>query len=235
MAYPTKPYPDYDRTGPGQEGFKFLTRDPKEELTYTSALLKDVLDPNGDWADAELAVGTTLKTRYNDVVTTLNTTARAEYNTILSGVKNDVYGTTNPTLPDVAYSQFLAGMSSAFGGGHSSVALYTQLATQQKQLAVAELARQVAGTTMALTYNATTAMPLVVPIESGLVGDACASAVEATNAGQIRSQQVRQSKAAGAILSAAQPPIVINGPQVPVDEVVMYASIHAQGTAATTT
>lgn len=230
MAYPTKPYSDYS----GQ-GFTFKTRDPKAELEYTSQLLSDILDPTGYWAEAELHVGTTLKTRYNDVVSTLNTTARGEYATLLSGVKNEVYGTTNPSLPDVAYSQFLAGMSSAFGGGHSSVALYNQLATQQKQIAVQEIATRLASTTMGLTYQATTAMPLVVPIESQLVADVSASGIEAHNAGQIRSQQVRQSQAAGSILSNAQPPLVINGPQVPVDEVVMYASIHAQGAAASTT
>lgn len=231
MAYPTKPYPDY---ASGQ-GFTFKTRDPKEELEYTAQLLSDILDPAGYWAEAELHVGTTLKTRYNDVVSTLNTTARSEYATLLSGVKNEVYGTTNPSLPDVAYSQFLAGMSSAFGGGHSSVALYNQLATQQKQIAVQEIATRLASTTMGLTYQATTAMPLVVPIESQLVADASASGIEAHNAGQIRAQQVRQSRAAGQILASAQPPLVINGPQVPVDEVVMYASIHAQGAAANTT
>ncbi len=231
MAYPDKPYQDYSQDLNGS-GFTFKTRDPKSELDYTAKLLKDIVDPAGDWAEAELNVGTTLKTRYTDVVTTLANTARTEYQTLLGLIKTDVYGGT-PTTPNVAYDQFLAGMSAAMGGGHSSVAGFGVLATQEKQLMVHESASRLAQALMGITYQATTAMPLVVPIESQLVADVCASAVEAHSAGAIRSQQIRQSAAAGTILAAAAPYVGTN--PTPVDEVVMFASLHAQGAAAATT
>lgn len=224
MAYPDKPYPDYTQTG-----FTFKTRDPKEELTYTAKLLKDICDPNGDWADAELGVGTVLKNRYTDVSGTLSNNARAEFTTLLNIIKNDVYGGT-PAAPNVAYNQFLAGMSAAMGGGHSSVDSYANLATQDKQLMVHEAAARLAQSLMGLSYQATSAMPLVVPVESQLVADACASAVEAHSAGSIRSQQIRQSQAAGAHLINAQPNLGTN--PTPVDEVVMFTSLRAQGAAA---
>lgn len=230
MAYPTKPYTDYSHSS-SVSGFTFKTRDPKQELEYTAALLKDIVDPDGDWADAEKAVGNTLKTRYNDVVTTLAGVARTEFTTLLNVIKNDVYGGT-PTTPNVAYDQFLAGMSAAMGGGHTSVATYGNLATQDKQLMVHESAARLAQTLMGLTYQATSGMPLVVPIESQLVADVCSSAVEAHSAGNIRSQQIRQSQAAATELIAAAPFVGTN--PTPVDEVVMFASLHAQGAAANT-
>jgi hypothetical protein len=226
--YPSKPYSDYN----SGQNFIFGTRDPKKELEYTAALLKNIVDPSGDWATAEKSIGTTLKTRYNDVVTTLAATARTEYQNLLTLVKNDVYGGT-PVTPNVAYDQFLAGMSAATGGGHSSVALYSNLATQEKQLMVHESASRLAQSLMGLTYQATSGMPLVVPIESQLVADACASAIEAYSAGEIRAQQIRQSQAAASHLTGAQPYLGNNA--TPVDQVVMFASLHAQGAAANAT
>jgi hypothetical protein len=229
-TYPNKLYPNYD----GGHGFRFTTRDPKKELEYTAQLLSDILDPAGYWAEAELHVGTTLKTRYNDVAGTLTTAARATYDSILNQVKTDIYGGT-PVAPNVAYAQYLAGMSSAFGGGHTSVSMFTNLSNQQMQVQSHDLARQVAGTLMQLTYQATTAMPLVVPIESQLVNDASASAVEQYNLGQIRDQQVRQSVNLGASLSGISQPVTIgNAPQTPADEILAYGSIWAQGDAAQT-
>lgn len=225
--YPSKPYANYSGAG-----FVFATRDPKKELEYTSALLRNIVSPTGDWAAAELSIGTTLKTRYNDVVSTLATTARAEYQNLLTLVKNDVYGGT-PVTPNVAYDQFLAGMSAATGGGHASVALYGNLATQEKQLMVHESASRLAQSLMGLTYQATSGMPLVVPIESQLVADACASSVEAYSAGEIRAQQIRQSQAAAAHLINAQPNLGNN--PTPVDQVVMFTSLRAQGAAAQAT
>ena len=227
-TYPSKLYPDYN----GGHGFTFTTRNPKEELEYTAKLLSDVLDPAGYWAEAELHVGTTLKARYNDVVGTLTTNARATYDSILNQVKTDIYGGV-PVSPNVAYAQYLAGMSSAFGGGHTSVSMFTNLSNQQTQVQSHDLARQVAGTLMQLTYQATTSMPLVVPIESQLVNDASASAVEQYNLGQIRDQQVRQSVTLGEDLLGITAPVTIgNAPQTPADEVLAYGSIWAQGAAA---
>jgi hypothetical protein len=229
-SYPNKLYPSYTGTG-----YTFTTRDPKKELEYTSRLLSDVLDPAGYWAEAELHVGTTLKTRYNDVAGTLTTAARATYDSILNQVKTDIYGGTS-VAPNVAYAQYLAGMSSAFGGGHTSVSMFTNLSNQQMQVQAHESARNIAGTIMQLTYQATTSMPLVVPIESQLVNDASASAVEQYNLGEIRNQQIRQSVALGTRLSAITAPVTIgNAPQTPADEVLAYGSIWAQGQAAATT
>lgn len=248
MPLPTKPYPDVDHkvsvtftpyggtpvTLPNGEGFLFKTRDPAAEMAYTTATLKEILDPTGDWASAENKAATVMKNRFTDVANTLSTNARTEYTALLNTVKNDVYGGT-PVTPNVAYAQYLNGMSSAFGGGHSSVAVYANLASQQTQLAVHEAASRLAQTVMAQAYEATRAMPLVVPVESQMVADACASAVEAHAAGQIRSQQVRQTVVAGTELNAITEPAIVNGPQTPADEVVMYGSIWAQGGAATTT
>lgn len=229
-SYPNKLYSDYA----GGHGYKFTTRDPKKELEYTSQLLSDILDPAGHWAEAELHVGTTLKTRYNDVVGTLTTNARATYDSILTQVKSDVYGGT-PVTPNVAYAQYLAGMSSAFGGGHSAVGMFTNLSNQQMQLQVQESAMKIASSIMGLTYHATTSMPLVVPIESQLMNDASASAVEQYNLGQVRDQQVRQSYEVGHMLSGITEPVTIgNAPQTPADEVLAYGSIHAQGAGAKT-
>jgi hypothetical protein len=227
-TYPNKLYPNYS----GGHGYAFTTRDPKKELEYTSQLLSDILDPTGHWAEAELHVGTTLKTRYNDVVGTLTTNARSTFDSILSQIKTDVYGST-PTATNVAYSQYLAGMSSAYGGGHSSVSMFANLSSQQTQLQVQESAQRIAASIMGLTYQATTAMPLVVPIESQLVNDASASAVEQYNLGQVRDQQVRQSVALGNVLASVSEPVTIgNAPQTPADEVLAYSSINAQGLAA---
>jgi hypothetical protein len=229
-TYPSKLYPDYA----GGHGFKFTTRDPKKELEYTSRLLSDILDPAGFWAEAELHVGTTLKTRFNDVSGTLTTSARAIYDSILSQVKTDVYGGA-PVTPNVAYDQFLAGMSASAGGGHSSVSAYSNLATQERQMQVHESAVNVAKTLMGLTYQATSSMPLVVPIESQLVNDASASAVEQYNLGQVRDQQVRQSYEVGYSLATISAPVTIgNAPQTPADEVLAYGSIKAQGAGAAT-
>ncbi len=183
---------------------------------------------------AELHVGTTLKTRYNDVVGTLTTNARATYDSILGQVKTDVYGGA-PITPNVAYEQFLAGMSAAAGGGHSSATVYANLATQDRQLQVHDSAVNIAKSIMGLTYQATSAMPLVVPIESQLVNDASASAVEQYNLGQIRDQQVRQSYNVGYSLAGISAPVTIgNAPQTPADEVLAYGSIWAQGAGAAT-
>lgn len=227
MPYPSKPYPDFTGTG-----FMFKTRDPKDELEYTSALLRDIVDPSGDWAAAELGVGTVLKNRYTDVSGTLANNARTEFTTLLNLIKTDVYGSTI-TTPNVAYSQFLSGMSAAMGGGHSSVELYGNLATQDRQLMIHEAAARLAQGLMGITYQATSGMPLVVPVESQLVADACSSAVEAHSAGSIRSQQIRQSQAAASYLVNAQPNLGTN--PTPVDEVVMFASLRAQGAAAQAT
>ena len=227
-TYPNKLYPSYA----GGHGYTFTTRDPKKELEYTSQLLSDILDPTGYWAEAELHVGTTLKTRYNDVVGTLNTAARSTYDSILTQVKADVYGGT-PVTPNVAYAQHLAGMSSSYGGGHTSVSMFVNLSNQQMQLQVQKNAQEIAGTIMGLTYNATTAMPLVVPIESQLVNDASASAVEQYNLGQVRDQQVRQSVVLGNRLASTSAPVTTgNAPQTPADEILGYSSIQAQGQAA---
>ena len=227
LPYPTKPYQDYTGTG-----FSFATRDPKKELDYTAALLKNVVATGGDWSLAELSVGNTLKTRYNDVVSTLAATARTEYQTLLGIIKTDVYGGTAVT-PNVAYDQYLAGMSAAMGGGHASVSGFGVLATQEKQLMVHESTSRLAATLMGMTYQATSGMPLVVPIESQLVADACASSVEAYSAGEIRSQQIRQSVAAGSVLNGIQPSIGTN--PTPIDETVLFGSLHAQGAAASAT
>jgi len=231
MALPTKIYPDYDRSASGQEGFKFITRDPAVEMEYTAKTLAEIMKVGGYWAQAETAAGTVLKERFNSVLGGVGTAARGEYDYLISKIKTEVYGSSTPTS-DVVYTQFLAGMSAAMGGGHTSVSMFANIAVQQRQLEVANATAQAAQSVLAHTFDSVKSMPLVVPIESQLISDAHASAVEASSAGQIRSQQIRQSKAAGDILSHISPSVGSN--PTPVDETVMFGSLWAQGAAAET-
>jgi hypothetical protein len=231
MALPDKIYPDYDRSHTGEEGFKFITRDPAAEMEYTAKTLAEVMKVGGYWAQAETAAGTVLKDRFNSVLSSVGVAARAEYDALVAKVKTEVYGSATPTS-DVVYTQFLAGMSAAMGGGHTSVSMFANIAVQQRQLEVSNAAAQAAQSVLAHSFDSVKSMPLVVPIESQLISDAHASAVEASSAGQIRSQQIRQSKAAGNVLGQITPNVGTN--PTPVDEVVMFGSLHAQGAAAST-
>lgn len=227
MALPTKLYSDVTGTG-----FTFQTRDPAAEMEYTAKTLAEVMKTGGYWAQAESAAGAVLKDRFTSVLTDIGASARAEYDSLLNKIKTEVYGSTTPTS-DVVYTQFLAGMSAAAGGGHTNVGMFANIAVQQRQLEVNATAAQVAQSVLAHSFDSVKSMPLVVPIESQLVADSHASAIEAQAAAQIRSQQIRQSQAAGNILANVLPNVGTN--PTPVDEVVMFASLHAQGAAAAAT
>lgn len=230
MALPSKLYPNYDRTS--EEGFSFLTRDPAAEMEYTAKTLAEVMKVGGYWAQAETAVGETLKSRFNSVEDALYTSLSTHWSNKLTEITNNVFpsGSTN----DLAYTQYLAGMSAAMGGGHTSITMFQNITTQEKRLSIVELANKNLQMLAGLTFDATKSMPLVVPVESQLVADACASGVEANAVGQIRSQQIRQSIAAGNIMEAISPGLNINSEPAPIDEVVQYGSIHAAGAAAKT-
>jgi hypothetical protein len=86
---------------------------------------------------------------------------------------------------------------------------------------------------MGLTSGAVSSMPLVVPVESQLVADACSSAIEAYYLAEIRAQQIRQANAAGSILATLSPNQGSN--PTPIDETVMFGTINAQGTLMQTT
>jgi hypothetical protein len=227
MSLPTKLYTDYTGTG-----FTFKTRDPAAEMNYTALTLAEVMKAGGPWATAESAAGQVLKDRFTSVLTDIGTAARAEYDALLAKIKTEVYGSSTPTS-DVVYTQYLAGMSAAMGGGHTNVTMFANIAVQQRQLEVSNAAAQAAQSVLAHSFDSVKSMPLVVPLESQLISDAHASAIEADSAGQIRSQQIRQSQAAGNILAGVMPNVGTN--PTPVDEVVMFASLHAQGAAAAAT
>jgi hypothetical protein len=227
MALPAKLYTDY--TG---AGFTFKTRDPAAEMEYTAKTLAEVMKAGGYWAQAETSAGEVLKDRFNSVLSGVGVAARAEYDALVTKIKTEVYGSATPTS-DVVYTQFLAGMSAAMGGGHTSVSMFANIAVQQRQLEVSNAAAQAAQSVLAHSFDSVKSMPLVVPIESQLISDAHASAIEASSAGGIRSQQIRQSQAAGTILAGVMPNVGSN--PTPVDEVVMFASLHAQGAAAAAT
>ena len=235
MALPTKPYADIT---PLNAGFTFATRDPAYELNYTALTLAEVMREGGPWDIAETAVGKILTERYETTEYKLwhGTAVGAgtlglvhRFDAMKSAISADV---TSAGSQDTALVQYYLGLSAAFGGGHSNTASFINLATQDKKIQIIDAALKVTQALSNVTYQATSAMPLVVPVESQLVADACASAIETNYLAQIRAQQIRQTKAAGAILSAITPSAGTN--PTPIDEVVMFGSIQAQGAAANT-
>lgn len=222
---PTKPYLDY--TG---EGYTFLTRDPAAEMSLTVETLSQLMADGGFWATAETLAGQVLTSRFIGTESNLNNTIANRLNTYVSNANTYVFGTQPEE--STAYAQYLAGMSASFGGGHTSVETFGQVATADKKLTLYDSALKSAISASATSFQATSAMPLVVPLESQLVSDACASAVEAHAMGAIRDQQIRQSQAAGAILAAV---VADQGTHPrPLDEITQIATIQATGAAAIT-
>lgn len=228
MPLPTKLYPDYDRTGAGQENFKFITRDPAAEMEYTVQTLGELLKVGGTWAGAETAAGNVLKERFNTVENYLYSNINSRWATKLSSISSEVLG----NQAEFAYGQYLAGMSAAFGGGHTNTAIFQKVSSEERKLAIIDAATKNLQTLNSLTYQSTSAMPLIVPLESQLVADSAASAVEAHAMGQIRSQQIRQSVASGTILAAAVPNQGNN--PTPYEEILAFAGIQATGAASLT-
>ena len=232
MAYPTKLYGDYgDPNGQpaSASGFKFRTRDPAAEMDYTAKVFNELFEATGPWAIAEGKAGNVLTTRFTATEGTLYTALSQRTTAIRSDFSSYIVpSATN----DTAYNQYLAGMSASFGGGHTSVTALTNITSQDRRIQILELVMKQLQGTGSVTHQATSAMPLLVPVESQLIADACASAVESYALGEIRNQQVRQSQAAGSIMAAVAP-AQGNNP-TPSDEVVMFASINAAGAAATT-
>jgi len=228
MALPSKLYNDYS----GQ-GFTFVTRDPAGEMNYTAQTLAELMKVDGYWAQAETNAGTVLKDRYVSAVSAVGAEAKTQFDTLKNSIKTELYG-NNPANEGIAFSQFLAGMSAAMGGGHASVSYFSNVATQNQQLQILTASAGIAQTVVATAFSAASAMPLVVPLESQLVSDACASGVESNNIGTIRSQQIRQSVSAGMQLSVDLNNENIDGETIKpsFDEVVAAASINAQGAAA---
>ena len=124
-------------------------------------------------------------------------------------------------------------MSAAFGGGHTNVGAFAGVNSNDRRLAIIDTATKNLQTLASLSHGSTSALPLVVPLESQLVSDAHASAVEAYAMGEIRAQQIRQSKAAGDILSTVAPSAGTN--PTPYEEVLAFASVRATGEAAAKT
>ena len=228
MPIPPKPYADIAHTA---EGFTFKTRDPAAEMQYTAQTLAELMGTTGYWATAEKNVGTVLTERFNSSETSLYNNISTQWANKISEITSSAGGTN----ADVAYAQYLQGMSAAFGGGHTNIGAFVGVNSQDRRLAIIDTATKNFATIVGSTVQAVSAMPLVVPIESQLVADACASAVEAHAMGQIRAQQIRQSEAGGEILSQAQDWISTgSGGVPPYEETLAYASVWATGAAAST-
>jgi len=227
MALPSKLYSNYTGTG-----FTFVTRDPAQEMSYTAQTLAELMKSDGYWAEAETNAGVVLTDRFITACDLVGAQAKSQFDEIKDSIKTELYG-ASPANEGVAFSQFLAGMSAAMGGGHASVSYFSNVATQEQQLKVLTSSAQIAQTVVATAFSATSAMPLVVPLESQLISDACASGVESQNIGTIRDQQIRQSVAGGNALSVSVPIGTDIFPSF--DEYVAAASINAQGAAARTT
>ena len=217
-------------------GFTFKTRDPAQEMNYTAQTLAELMKVDGYWAQAETNVGVVLTDRFVTAVDAVGAQAKSQFDEIKNSIKTELYG-ASPANEGVAFSQFLAGMSAAMGGGHASVSYFSNVATQNQQLQILTQSAQIAQTVVGTAFQATSAMPLVVPLESQLISDACASGVESQNIGAIREQQIRQSVAAGLYLNASVDSGIINGEIIvpAFDEKIAVASINAQGAAARTT
>jgi hypothetical protein len=228
MALPSKLYSNY--TG---NGFTFVTRDPAQEMSYTSQTLAELMKADGYWAEAETNAGVVLTDRFITACDLVGAQAKSQFDEIKDSIKTELYG-ASPANEGVAFAQFLAGMSAAMGGGHASVSYFSNVATQDQQLKILTSSAQIAQTVVSNAFSATSAMPLVVPLESQLISDACASGVESQNIGTIRSQQIRQSVSAGMQLSVDLNNENIDGETIKpsFDEVVAAASINAQGAAA---
>ena len=230
MALPTKLYADYDKTtGLNPEGFKFVTRDPAEEMEYTALTLSELMKVGGAWNVAETAAGNVLKERFNTVEASLYTALATKWTAKLAEITSSAGGTN----ADIAYGQYLLGMSAAFGGGHTNVSAFAGVNSNDRRLAIIDTATKNLQALVSLSHGSTSAMPLVVPLESQLISDAHASAVEAYAMGEIRAQQIRQSKAAGSILSTVAPSAGTN--PTPYEEVLAFASVNATGAAAAKT
>jgi hypothetical protein len=232
MALPEKLYADYDKTtGEDPEGFKFVTRDPAKEMEYTAKTLAELMGTTGYWATAEKNVGTVLTERFNTSESSLYSNISTHWASKISEITTAAGGTN----ADTAYSQYLLGMSAAFGGGHTNIGAFIGVNSQDRRLAIIDTATKNFATLVGSTFQAVSAMPLVVPIESQLVADSCASAVEAYAMGEIRAQQIRQSAAGGEVLSQAESWISTgSGGVPPYEETLAYASVWATGAAAST-
>ena len=230
MPLPTKLYENYGPQQPvlpSANGFVFRTRDPAAEMEYTAKIFSELFDVGGYWRSAETKAGDALTSRFLASEGQMYVALSQR----LSTIRNDFNTFVVPSATtDTAYTQYLAGMSAAFGGGHVAVTALTNITSQDRRMQILELAVKQLQGTGGTTHQATSAMPLLVPVESQLVADACAGALESYALGEIRNQQVRQSKAAGAHMSAVAP-AQGNNP-TPSDEVVMFASIRAAGLAA---
>jgi hypothetical protein len=198
-------------------------------MEYTAKIFNELFDSTGYWAGAETKAGGVLTSRFLATEGQMYTTLSQRLSTIRSDFNTFVVPSATT---DTAYAQYLGAMSAAFGGGHVSVTALTNITSQDRRMQILELAVKQLQGTGGTTHQATSAMPLLVPVESQLVADACAGALESYALGEIRNQQVRQSQAAGALMSAVAP-AQGNNP-TPSDEVVMFASINAAGAAAET-
>lgn len=210
-------------------GFTFKTRDPAQEMSYTAQTLAELMKPTGYWADAETNAGVVLTDRYVTAVDAVGAQAKSQFDEIKDSIKTELYG-ASPANEGVAFAQFLAGMSAAMGGGHASVSYFSNVATQNQQLQILTTSAGIAQTVVSNAFSAASNMPLVVPLESQLISDACASGVESQNIGAIREQQIRQSVSGGMWLSVIVPTGTDIYPSF--DEYVAAASINSQGRAA---
>jgi hypothetical protein len=232
MALPSKLYADIDKN---TEGFTFKTRNPAAEMQYTAQTLAEIMTEAGPWSAAETAVGKVLTSRYeaseNKLWSGTNSSTvlglKPRFDAMKSAISTEV---SSGGTQDTALTQYYLGLSAAFGNGHSNTASFINLATQDRKIQIIDAAIKATQALSSVTYQATSAMPLVVPVESQLISDACASAIETDYLAQIRAQQVRQTKAAGSILTNIIPSSGTN--PTPIDEVVMFGSIHAQAAAA---
>ena len=129
----------------------------------------------------------------------------------------------DPEIDPTENGQLAAGLSAAMGGGHNAVtAIKDNLTFEQKLKAKStaltayvqalgeyfKLTNQAAALASAASENATKTaaqVPIAAPFESQLTADVLANWQDSLNTGQVRDQQIRQTVAAGHIVSQFGP------------------------------
>ena len=173
----------------------------------------------------------------------------------------------DPEIDPTENAQLAAGMSAAMGGGHSAVpAIKDNITFEQKLKAktlaldsytkalgeyfkLTTMAAQLAGNASENAAKTAQQVPVVAPFESQLTADVLSNWQDSLNTGQVRDQQIRQTVAAGHVISQFGPTGVSNQSNIPginfdpgtwnaslwnAEFTTAYLGIRSQATAATT-
>jgi len=164
----------------------------------------------------------------------------------------------DPEIDPTENAQLAAGMSAAMGGGHSAVpAIKDNITFEQKLKAktlalnsyvqalgeyykLTSTAAQLANSASENATKTAAQVPVVAPFESQLTADVLSNWQDSLNTGQVRDQQIRQTVAAGHIVSQFGPttisytPSTWNASEWNAEFTTAFLGIRSQASAATT-